>query len=125
MLSFNSTFTPLERAVLDAILEIHPSDKSALECQLASAIVTNRENTGAGFYTEFNARHETSVALSGERMRSGPTATVQGLEHGMGFILWLTDGFADCLEGYSYDESTAEMSLENTVFEISTAQHEE
>ncbi len=51
-------------------------------------------------------------------MRHGPAATLVGLEYGMGFILWLEDGYADHLEGYSFQESTAGIDLENVAFEL-------
>jgi len=36
----------------------------------------------------------------------------------MGFVLWLEDGYVDCLEGYSYDESTTDIDFERVGFEI-------
>jgi hypothetical protein len=36
----------------------------------------------------------------------------------MGFVLWLKDGYVDCLEGYSYGESTTEIAFERVDFEI-------
>ena len=36
----------------------------------------------------------------------------------MGFILWLKDGYAVCLEGYSYAENTTGIALEAVGFEI-------
>lgn len=30
----------------------------------------------------------------------------------------MKDGYADCLEGYSYDESTTTLSLETVAFEM-------
>jgi len=118
MHSLNPEFTPLERAVLDATCRMHLADKPALEAQVASATVVSRENTGAGFYTDFTVTHDSSMAVSGERLRNGPSAKVEGLKYGMGFILWLTDGFANCIEGYSYDESTAEIAFEKAPFEV-------
>jgi hypothetical protein len=52
------------------------------------------------------------------RLRDGPATKIDGLERGMGFILWLKEGYADCLEGYSYAESTTAIILEETGFEI-------
>src|SRR5579864_3063429 len=97
-------FTPLERAVLRAICEKHSVDRVALETQLSNATVIGRVNTGAGFYTQIIMQRDSVPSVGGERLRSGPMATVEGLEHGMGFILWLKEGFADSLEGYCYDE---------------------
>jgi hypothetical protein len=36
----------------------------------------------------------------------------------MGFILWLNEGYADCLEGYCYEESTTKIAREQAGFEI-------
>jgi hypothetical protein len=110
--------TPLERAVLRAICEAHPVDRAALEDQLSTAVVLNRENTGAGFYTTFSIQCSSHNAIGGERLRQGPEARIDGLEHGMGFVLWLKEGYADCLEGYSYEENTTMIALEQTGFDV-------
>jgi hypothetical protein len=36
----------------------------------------------------------------------------------MGFILWLREGYADCLEGYCHDESTEGLDFERMEFEL-------
>src|ERR1700730_6083719 len=118
MASVGSDFTPLERAVLRAICEVHLVDRAALEAQLSTAIVLSRENTGAGSYTRFSIERSSVAAIVGERLRPGPSARINGLEHGMGFILWLKEGYADCLEAYSYGESTTGIALERVGFEI-------
>jgi hypothetical protein len=119
MPSTGSVFTPLERDVLTAICSMHPEDRAALEAQLSTATLDGRENTGAGFYTRFTVDRASSMAIGGRRLRDGPAAKVAGLEHGLGFILWLEDGYADCLEGYSYgNESTSGAELETVKFEI-------
>src|SRR5260370_21064698 len=76
------------------------------------------ETTGDGFYTRFAVDRSSSPAIGGMRLRNGPEAKIRGLEHGMGFILWLKEGYADCLEGYSYADSTTGVVLEATSFEI-------
>jgi hypothetical protein len=118
MPSVGSDFTPLERAVLAAICGMYPEDRAALEAQLSTASLLSRENTGAGFYTRFAVDRASATAIRGKRLRSGPEAKIDGLKNGMGFILWLKEGFADCLEGYSYAESTTCAVLEGTNFEI-------
>jgi len=111
--------SPLEEAVLRAICETHAADRASLEAQLSRATVLRRENTGVGFYTDFSVeRTAKNHALGGERMRSGPAASVSGLKHGVGFILWLKEGYAHHLEGYSYGESTAGIDFEQVSFEL-------
>jgi hypothetical protein len=118
MPSLGLDFTPLEQAVLRSIREMYPVDQAALERQLSTAIILSRENTGAGFYTRFSIKHRSDTAIAGERLRHGPEAKIDGLQHGMGFILWLNEGYADCLEGYCYGESTTKIALEQAGFEI-------
>lgn len=104
--------------MLAAICERHAADRAALEAQLSTAMVSSRENTGAGFYTRFEIQPGKSPAVAGERMRSGPNARVEGLEHGMGFILWLENGYATTLEGYSFGESTSAVPLDKAQFDL-------
>ena len=121
MLAVSTTgmaFTPLERAVLCAICENQSVDRVALESQLSTAVVVGRENTGAGFYAQISVQRDSAASVGGERLRNGPTATIEGLEHGMGFILWLKEGFADCLEGYCYGETTTGIEFERVNFEL-------
>jgi len=118
MPSVGSDFTLLEQAVLRAICEAHPVDQAALESQLSTATVLSRENTGAGSYTRLAVEHSSRTPIGDERLRRGPTVRIDGLEHGMGFILWLKEGYADYLEGYSYEESTTSIALERAGFEI-------
>ena len=114
-----SIFTPLEQTVLGAICEAHPADRTALEAQLSTAALSSRENTGCGFFTRFATDRNSKAPIGGERLRNGPAAKIDGLKYGMGFILWLDQGYADCLEGYAYgDDSTTELRFEAVRFEI-------
>jgi hypothetical protein len=112
-----SNFTRLEKAVFVAICEMHLADRAALDVQLASAAFSSRENTGAGFYTHFEVKRG-SPSVSGRGHLGGPEVTIDGLKHGMGFVLWLEDGYAKCLEGYCYDENTAGIDFERIGFKI-------
>ena len=112
------TFTELERAVLEAICEENPADRLALEAQLSAVRSLTRENTGAGFYTRFSVRRSPENAVNGERARRGPAVRVEGLQHGLGFLLWLEEGFASCLEAYSFGENTSAIAFDQVRFEI-------
>jgi hypothetical protein len=118
VLSIGSDFTTLERAILSAICEKHLEDRAALETQLSTATLRSRENTGAGFYTYFSVQRDSTAAIGGKRLRDGPVARIDGLKHGMGFILWLEEGYASCLEGYSYEENTSDIELDDVGFDI-------
>ncbi|HKF52838.1 MAG TPA: hypothetical protein VKB26_11040 [Candidatus Acidoferrales bacterium] len=116
--SDTSSLTPLEHAVLRAICKEYPSDRAALEAQLATATVLRRENTGAGFFTYLSVERTSSNPIGGYRLRNGPNAKVEGLEHGMGFILWLKEGYINCLEGYAYAGSTTAIAFDKVSFEL-------
>jgi hypothetical protein len=67
MLSSRPEFTRLEQSVLNAICEMHPKDRVALEAQLTTATFLRRENTGAGFYTYFTVQQRQG-RVEGERL---------------------------------------------------------
>lgn len=105
----------LERAVLSAIATQVPEHAQALLDQIASAHVVERENTGTGFYAKL-------AITAGRKMHGAPSplgdigADIDGIEHGMGFLLWLQDGMAHTLEGYTYEETTLGLDLDRAAF---------
>jgi hypothetical protein len=114
-----SIFTLLERAVLDSIYEMHPEDRPTLQAQLSTAVFVRRENTGCGFFTYFAVDVSSSPPIGGKRLRDGPAARIQGVKHGFGFILWLENGYAHCLEGYNWGEGvTTDLNFEDIKFEL-------
>jgi hypothetical protein len=110
--------TSQEKAVLREMgKQLSPEDQNALETQLAGASVRNRENTGAGFFTYFNTMAAPKVQA--DVRGCNVTAKIPNLKYGLGFILWLTDGYMDNLEGYTFGpESTEGMELEALTFEL-------
>ena len=114
----------LERAVVEALCGMHPEDDAALRSQLSNVVVRCRTNTGAGFCTRLDVggSADAKAIHGGVRERNGPNASVAGLQHGMGFILWLDRGYASCLEGFSYDESTAGINFDAVGFQITKSQ---
>jgi hypothetical protein len=108
----------MEQAVMAAICQMHQDERQVLEAQLMTAIFRSRVNTGHGFYTHFDVNRDRTAAVAGKRLRDGPQIKVTGLNHGMGFILWFKDGYAHCLEGYAYDDSTVGIDLGKVTFEL-------
>jgi len=51
-------------------------------------------------------------------MRSGGWARIDGFKQPFGFILWLEDGYADCLEGFTIEDSTVGLDLAALTFEF-------
>jgi hypothetical protein len=104
--------TPLERAVIQALLSRDDPGYAELREQYASCRVTSREMTGVGFYTALEVDASTPPAPTsvgnplgqGRGFPDDVYADLDGLEHGAGFILWLEDGRLETLEGFTYAE---------------------
>lgn len=109
-------FTSLEKIVLKNIAALAIADQPALDMQLATAEVTSRENSGSGFFTYLSVNRANTFSVTGERLRSGADAYISGYDHPTGFILWFKEGYADCLEGYLYDRTTAGVDLTSLNF---------
>lgn len=99
-----SDFTSLETAVLAEICSSH-AERTTLRQLLATGRAGERENTGHGFFTTFEVER-TNPSVPGEARGPiyGPNLEVKvGAQVLlMGFLLWLDDGYPDCLEGYQY-----------------------
>src|SRR4051812_30492151 len=95
----------LETAVLDMLLA---GDHPVLAClreQRAAATIVSRSFSGVGFFVDF------AVPDSAARCGSKPDytlsdveATIDGLAHGAGFVIFVRDGRITMLEGFCYDE---------------------
>lgn len=111
--------TALERTVIETLFKMYPADEATLRAQFSEVTVRSRTNTRAGFYTQLDVSISELPALDGlASQRGGPNAFIEGLRNGMGFILWLENGYANCIEGYSFDENTAAIDFEGVRFEI-------
>ena len=98
--------TEFERAVLGMMLAGDDPRLEALRRQLAGCRVRSRELTGVGFYTWLAVLPgvEPASVSAGRATLGDVEATVRGLEHGAGFVLFVTNGMLDNLEGFTYDE---------------------
>lgn len=97
--------TPLEQAVVDAILEKPGEPFDAIRQQLAHATITHREITGVGFFVHFALPADAPVRRDLLDVTIGDVgAAFPGLQHGAGFLLFIRDGAVCMLEGYTYDE---------------------
>ena len=97
---------PMEIAVLQKLLDGQGPILEVLRHQLFGLLVKARKKTGVGFFTDFLptaiARPAQNIPLN---IRFGDVhATINGLKHGAGFLLYVDNGFIHRLEGYSYDE---------------------
>jgi hypothetical protein len=113
-----SNFSALERAVLDEICHQYPTQRAALEAQLAAAVVRSRENTGAGVYTHFEINRSVAPAIAWDRVIGNVSVKIDGFEDPMIFLLFTDDGYANCLEGAAICDSTIQVNLNTVRFEI-------
>ena len=95
---------PFEQAALDKLLAGNHPVLAALRTQAKAGRLSSRELTGVGFYCDFEVPPTVSP-VGDENFHLGDVeATVPGLKHGAGFVLFVTNGRLTQLEGYSYDE---------------------
>ena len=108
---------PLESAVLQKLLDGDHPVLVALRGQLPGLSVKERKQTGTGFFTEFSTAAAASPAplVSGKLRFGDVQATINGLKHGAGFLLYVDQGLLHFLEGYSYEEPWPEQVCEFVV----------
>jgi hypothetical protein len=111
-------FTPLERAALEEICRQQPEECQALQHQLATASVSRRENSGAGFFTYLKVDRSTQPIETGGRVLGNVSATVEGFKQPILLMLFMENGYADFLEGATIDDSTVGIDLSALRFEI-------
>jgi hypothetical protein len=97
-------FTGLEQAVFTSVCDGQQGIADQLRKLLATARLSERDNTGHGFYTSFEVDRAAPAIDWPLRMIDGPNVEVDvgGETLLMGFILWLEDGYPNCLEGFQY-----------------------
>src|SRR5262245_22674397 len=72
---------------------------------MALAIVRQRTMTGVGFFLRFAIQSDAEkIQANGQRTLSCVGAELEGVEHGVGFVLFIQDGKLDFLEGFTYEE---------------------
>src|SRR5262245_58103578 len=93
----------LEREVMRALLDGPGEELAILRQQAARATIASREHTGVGFYTNLAVPDDVPQLSIKRRFHLGDIAAdVQGVEHGVLFILWGENGRIECLEGSTY-----------------------
>jgi len=112
-------FTDLEVAALRAIFLETPELAPALERQLEASVVTERENSGGGFFTTMRVADDAPAVNSPSVLGYATQARIGGLEHGFGFVLFIKGGRLHMLEGFAFaPENTHDLDLAALQFEI-------
>jgi hypothetical protein len=93
-------FSAFERSVLAEFADIYGEQAPGLVAQLDAAKFVRRENTSGGFFTEFTVDH--SIApVSCMSPIGGPMVMLDGVAERIDLLLFVRDGYACKLEGYS------------------------
>jgi hypothetical protein len=111
-------FTQLELAALRSIFSETPEVALDLERQLSAATVTERENSGAGFFTTINVAEHAPRVRNKKVLGYETHAHVEGMEYGLGFVLFMREGALGLLEGYALAGSTSSLNLTDLRFEV-------
>lgn len=95
----------LEREVLRMLLAGDDWVLANLRTQLNLAERSRRRKSGVGFFTDFDVPEAVARLPGNPSIRFGDViAEIEGLQHGAGFVLFVSDGVLTVLEGYTYDE---------------------
>lgn len=113
-----SVFTALEKATLDEICRQEADHRAALEQQIATATVTRRENSGAGFFTHLSVDHSLAPIIGGKSVIGKVAVEIEGFEEPLLLMLFMKDGYADMLEGAAITDSTENVDLSAVRFKL-------
>lgn len=89
--------TPLEQAVIEAILRGVPSSEGCFRFQLHNSRLDVREFNGYGFFTNIIVPNDVPACSP---LNAQLLASAMVSKQLCGFILWIADGRIDFLEGY-------------------------
>jgi len=109
---------PIERAALEAAAHDYQTLADVVREQIAAAQVSDFENTGAGFFSTLKVSPE-APRLPDKSPLDAATGAVGNIEHGMGFLLFVENGYVSLIEGYVYgDVSTVRIDFETVNFDL-------
>jgi hypothetical protein len=101
-------FTDFERRALDNTAPLFGDKADAFREQVGSAEVVDRINTIVGFYTRVKVDRGKCSPVPFNHQ--GAHFEVEGIEHGLGIVLWDTDGdgYLETIEGWTVGENPLE-----------------
>ena len=94
-----------ENLIVSDIIAQYPEYSECLEKQYRSAKMIKRENTGRGFFTDYEiAEKSCRIDGSPDLILGKRQWNLNGLKYGSDYILWVKEGLITCLEGFCYGE---------------------
>lgn len=100
--------TQLEKDILELLLKGDDPTLELLRRQCKNAIIIKRENTGVGFFIDFEIPKDIPRTKKNVFEIGDLIADIPGIENEAGFILFIKDGQIKLLEGYTYGEKWPE-----------------
>lgn len=96
----------LETRVLEKLLDGDQPVLAALRGQFAACCAHHRDFTGVGFVAELHVPEDVASApVETTHVRfADVVAELRGVEHGVGFVLFIERGRMIALEAYTFDE---------------------
>ncbi len=97
-------FTELEQYALQCVALSFGQEADTFREQLVSAVVVDRVNTTAGFFTRVKVDRTKCSPVSFSNR--GAHIQVDEIRHGLGIALWDLDGdgYLETIEGFTYEE---------------------
>ena len=98
-------YLPLEVAAITELLAGPDPILGELRLQFEASSAGQREWTGVGFWLAITTPPDTvPLPLEKDLYLSDVGAELEGVEHGVGFVLHVFDGLLGQLEGFTYDQ---------------------
>ncbi len=98
-------FEEFEKKVMDKLLFGNDPNLEKLRIQYSNARIETREFSGVGFFTNFSVADDAQKIVGKQNLQiSDLSAELENVKNGVGFILFISDGYLKCLEGFTFDE---------------------
>lgn len=101
---------PIEDAALEMLLE--GEEERILRAQIEGATVILRERSPVGFFTTLRVAEGAERVPARSLAIDGVKAEIPGMSAGIGFVVFVTDGAIDVLEGYTCGDDLPEQTPE-------------
>ena len=101
----SKAFLELEKEVMIKLLDGTDDILKVFREQYYRALVKKREFSGMGFFTLFEIPEDAPLSEPAMSIQLGDVVgQLDGVKNGIGFVLFLKNGFIQMLEGYTYGD---------------------
>ena len=98
-------FDEFEKIIITDIIEQYPEYKQKLQAQFEKITVQKREFSTYVFSNHYAVTVAEETLGNDKNLQLGKCQwSINGLNRGSDYILWIKNGLISCLEGFSYNE---------------------